>query len=216
MSPLQTIAADQLPPQPWRNGGGQTRELLVWPDVAHWQLRISRADIAANGPFSAYPGVQRWFAVLSGKGLVLHMPTPDGHTRDHHLCPGHMPLHFDGALAPGCTLEDGPSQDLNLMARGGQACMLLAEADQAWSPSYAMAGLYTSGSGVWSDGQQSVELPAHTLLWQTASAHGASPASVPLPSAACPPAASPVIWHFSPHAADLPAFWLGYTPEARA
>ena len=30
MSPI-VIEAEQVPAQAWRNGGGQTRELLVWP-----------------------------------------------------------------------------------------------------------------------------------------------------------------------------------------
>ncbi|NVO07869.1 MAG: HutD family protein, partial [Rhodoferax sp.] len=65
------IQAEQVAPQAWRNGGGQTRELLTWPDATDWHLRISRADIEADGPFSAFAGVQRWFVVLSGKGVVL-------------------------------------------------------------------------------------------------------------------------------------------------
>jgi environmental stress-induced protein Ves len=188
------IAADQVPPQPWRNGGGQTRELLAWPTPADWQLRISRADIEASGPFSAFAGVQRWFVVLSGNGLVLRMPTPDAHTLDHHLLPGHQPLHFDGALAPFCQLEDGPTQDLNLMCRGGQAGMVAVEPDEAWLPEHPLCGLYTAQPGTWSDGRQTLRLAAHTLLW--------------LPQGA----ASAL--HFQPEGAALPlAWWLGFTPE---
>jgi environmental stress-induced protein Ves len=73
MSPV-AIQADQVAAQAWRNGGGQTRELLAWPNASDWKLRISRADIASDGPFSAFAGVQRWFVVISGKGVVLHMP----------------------------------------------------------------------------------------------------------------------------------------------
>jgi environmental stress-induced protein Ves len=165
MSIPQIIQADQVTAQAWRNGGGQTRELLAWPDAANWRLRISRADIASNGPFSAFAGVQRWFVVLSGNGVVLHMPTADGHTSDHTLLPGHTPLHFDGGLAPGCSLVDGATQDLNLMARGGQACMQAVDADQPWSADFALRGLYTACNGVWSNGLQAVALTAHSLLW---------------------------------------------------
>ncbi len=194
MSTVELIQADTVLPQAWRNGGGQTRELLLWP-TADWQLRISRADIEADGPFSAFAGVQRWFAVLSGKGVVLHLPTPDGHTRDHHLLPGHTPLHFDGGLAPGCSLLAGATQDLNLMARGGQACMLPVAAGEPWHSSYRMCGLYTVQTGTWSDGLQSLPLPAHTLLW---CAQGAATAQ-----------------RFTPNKAELlQAFWLGYTPDA--
>ncbi len=42
MSPM-VISAASVAPQAWRNGGGQTRELLTWPAQGPWQLRIGRA-----------------------------------------------------------------------------------------------------------------------------------------------------------------------------
>jgi len=195
MTPFLTVQAENVAAQPWRNGGGQTRELLAWPTAADWQLRISRADISADGPFSAFAGVQRWFVVLSGQGVLLRMPTPDGHTLDHHLSPGHAPLHFDGALAPYCQLENGPTLDLNLMVRGGQANMLAVDAAQAWQPTHRMCGLYTAEPGLWSDGQQTVALAAHSLLWL---GQGSARAL-----------------RFSPAAGTAPlAWWLGFTPQA--
>jgi environmental stress-induced protein Ves len=194
MNTIQIIQADEQPPQPWRNGGGQTRELLVWPTPTNWQLRISRADIAASGPFSAFAGVQRWFVVLSGNGVVLHMPTGNGHALDHHLLPGHAPLRFDGGLAPGCTLLAGPTQDLNLMARGGEACVEPWDADRAWSCQFAMGGIYTLVAGTWSQGVQSRTVPANSLLWQ----HQADPEPM----------------HFSPeHPVAARGWWLGFSPE---
>jgi environmental stress-induced protein Ves len=41
---------------PWKNGGGVTRELLAWPGGGDWQVRISVAEIEADGPFSSFPG----------------------------------------------------------------------------------------------------------------------------------------------------------------
>jgi environmental stress-induced protein Ves len=61
------------PAQTWRNGGGSTRELLAWPEAGAWQLRISVAEITRDGPFSAFAGVQRWFAVLRGDGVRLRL-----------------------------------------------------------------------------------------------------------------------------------------------
>jgi environmental stress-induced protein Ves len=196
MNPL-CIQADQVPPQAWRNCGGRTRELLVWPTPADWQLRISRADIAADGPFSAFAGVQRWFVVLSGNGVVLHLPTADGRTLDHTLLPGHAPLHFDGGLAPGCGLLDGATQDLNLMARGGSACMEAIVANHPWSADFAMRGLYTASSGTWSDGLQAMPLAAHSLLW--------------IANASSVPSAD---FRFAAHDTEpTRAWWLGFTPD---
>lgn len=210
MNPI-CIQADQVAPQPWRNGGGQTHELLVWPSAEDWQLRISRADIDASGPFSPFAGVQRWFVVLSGNGVVLHMPTQDRHTLDHTLLPGHAPLHFDGSLAPGCTLINGPTQDLNLMARGGTACVLPVQSGVEWASHHAMCGLYTSVQGLWRCGTLVQALPAQTLLWMEqapAQAMHWNPGPTARPAPAHP--ASP---HLSYAPLSTHAWWLGYTPE---
>uniref|UniRef100_UPI00286A38B8 HutD/Ves family protein n=1 Tax=Roseateles sp. TaxID=1971397 RepID=UPI00286A38B8 len=121
------IDADSVAPQAWRNGGGQTRELLAWPAGAEWKLRISRADIESDGAFSAFPQVERWFAVLRGAGVVLAFA--DG---DRELKAGDPPLRFDGGTAPGCRLLDGPTQDLNLMARNGVGVMRRVDAGRGW------------------------------------------------------------------------------------
>ncbi len=98
----------------WRNGGGRTRELLAWPNASDWQVRVSIAEIEADGPFSPYPGIDRWFAVLSGAGVVLALPQGE-----HTLRAGGAALAFAGEAAPACRLIDGPTQDLNLMLRRG-------------------------------------------------------------------------------------------------
>lgn len=198
------IEADATPPQPWKNGGGQTRELLAWPSPADWVLRISRADIAADGPFSAFAGVQRWMVVLQGTGIRLHF---DDGTRQ--LTPGDAPLHFDGALAPGCSLMQGPTQDLNFMLRASQGCMLPVDAGRHWTPQHRIAALYTREAGTWHGGKQTVRLPAHSLLW----------CELPPPGTEHAPA----VWRFEPEHADHPAapgepgapsaWWMGCTPD---
>lgn len=184
------IHADDMPPQPWRNGGGQTRELLAWPAGADWQVRISRADIEADGPFSAFPDVQRWFVVLQGAGVALHFA--DGQKLLH---PGDAPFEFDGAAAPLCKLLDGPTQDLNLMVRKGQGRMQAVTAGKSWTTAHAAQGLYTSVAGVWSNGAQSLALAAHTLLWN----HGDNSA----------------LWTFTPetHTRQPQAWWIAFTPD---
>jgi uncharacterized protein len=129
---MKLIAADSIGATPWRNGGGQTRELFTDAEAhtlgSAWRVRISLADIARDGPFSAFPGVQRHFAVVQGTGVVL---TLDG--VPHTLTPDSGPLAFSGELAPGCQLLDGPTRDLNLMLQGGAAGALLrVTPDQPW------------------------------------------------------------------------------------
>jgi environmental stress-induced protein Ves len=80
---------DRVAPTPWRNGGGVTRELVVFPVHENWHWRISVAEVTQDGPFSRYEGVQRWFAVLSGGGSAAWM------ARRTNCC-RREPLRFDG------------------------------------------------------------------------------------------------------------------------
>lgn len=153
--------------QAWRNGGGTTRELLAQPAGGDWHWRISVAEVTAHGPFSAYPGVQRWFAVLRGEGVVLSL---DGDTVPLH--PGDAPLAFDGASAPRCALLQGPTQDLNLMLRDhdGRALaggMFRAHPGQHWHACAAQGGVYSLAAGVLFDDDSGLHwpVPADTLVW---------------------------------------------------
>jgi len=157
---MELIRVLDVAPQPWRNGGGSTRELLAWPPGDDWQLRISVADIETDGPFSAYPGVERWFTVLQGAGVEL---TLDGAPQRLHR--GDAPLQFAGQAVVGCRLLDGATRDLNLMLRHASGAMQTATDGQAWSPADAQCGLFTAVAGVCQAGQQQVELPPYALLW---------------------------------------------------
>ena len=106
---LHTICLNDVVPQPWKNGGGKTRELLTWPQADGWALRLSVADIVQNGPFSEFKDIRRWIAVLEGKGMHLGKPF------DQRVVPDMQPFTFDGQYAAPCELIDGPTRDLNLM-----------------------------------------------------------------------------------------------------
>lgn len=164
------IAADAMPAQPWRNGGGVTRELHAWPAGADWRLRLSLADIARDGPFSAFPGVQRHFAVIEGGGVALQFA--DG---ERLLRAGDAPLGFDGRLAPGCRLLAGPTRDLNLMLRGLAGEMRLATADDrddggGWRALFSAAGgeLQAASGERWQLPPRGllIDLPPGPLSWQ--------------------------------------------------
>ena len=149
-----------VPPQRWRNGGGSTRELLAFPAGDSWHVRISVADIEADGPFSAFPGVQRWFTVLQGAGVELDI---DGQVQ--RLQRGDPPLCFDGAARVDCRLVDGPTRDLNFMLRAADGRLEAAVDGQAWTPAAAHCGLFSAVAGVCkSDAKQHAVAP-YTLLW---------------------------------------------------
>lgn len=114
------------------------------PAGATWRLRISLADIDADGPFSAFAGVQRWFTVVQGAGVRLRWP---GRSLD--LDSASAPLHFDGADAPDCALLDGSTRDLNLMLRGLSGGLVRAQADEPWSPpAGAWCACFSTGAGL--------------------------------------------------------------------
>lgn len=187
-STLKQLRVADTAPQAWRNGGGSTRELLAWPAGADWRVRISVAGIAADGPFSAFDGVERWFAVLSGAGVVLGLPGGE-----RRLTPTSAPLRFDGSAAPGCRLIDGATSDLNLMLRAGTRGVLKrAPSDAPWVEDWRWRAAFVADSARLeaADGLR-VELEAGTLL-------------APLPPGPCRLVAS---------SAAAPMFWIGVDAE---
>lgn len=172
---IHTMSLQDVAAQPWRNGGGVTQELLAWPAAesasagsadsaaSAWQLRISVARIDRDGPFSAYPGVERWFAVLDGEGVVLRFAN-----RRLMLGAGSEPVRFEGTAAPDCGLLDGPTQDLNLMVRSdaGRGAMLLARSGEEWVSTARLRAVFTlDAATLHIDDGAAALLPAGTLAW---------------------------------------------------
>ncbi|MCZ8375682.1 MAG: HutD family protein [Beijerinckiaceae bacterium] len=102
---------------PWKNGGGETIEILAYPDgadLASFDWRISMARVASDGPFSRFDGIDRTLSVLEGGRLVLDFGT--GRTV---LDPLAAPFPFAGDAAVSGAVPDGPILDLNVMTRRG-------------------------------------------------------------------------------------------------
>ena len=100
---------------PWKNGGGTTLELAVEPPGASlesgFRWRLSSAEVAVSGPFSAFPGLERWLLLLEGEGFDLDFG-PRGRVR---LTEPLAPLRFSGDWPATAALVDGPCTDFNLM-----------------------------------------------------------------------------------------------------
>lgn len=101
--------------QPWKNGGGVTRELWREPPDGEFTVRLSIADVAAAGPFSQFPGVDRVITLLEGAGFALRGPAGA-----HRVTEVGAPLAFRGEDAWDCTLLEGPVRDFNVMVRRGR------------------------------------------------------------------------------------------------
>jgi environmental stress-induced protein Ves len=168
LAPPRVVALGDVAWQRWRNGRGRTRELLAWPDANAWRVRVSVAEIVEAAPFSAFAGVERWFAVIEGAGVVLRVAQTS-----HRMAPGAAPIRFDGGEPAQAAPIDGPTRDLNLMVRGGCGTMLQANPDEGWTPAASQAGFYATAPVRWlaelGSGRGRVnldgQLPAHALLW---------------------------------------------------
>lgn len=104
---------------PWKNGGGETREILVSPpgaglDALDW--RISLATIASDGPFSAFQGIERTLCVIRGAGIRLQV----ANAAPELLLQSSPPYTFAGEAAASSTLVAGATVDLNVMSRRGR------------------------------------------------------------------------------------------------
>ncbi|MFI6144917.1 HutD family protein [Streptomyces sp. NPDC051109] len=99
----------------WKNGGGVTREIAAWPEgagLADFGWRISLAEVAADGPFSGFPGVDRTLTLAEGAGMDL---TVAGARRT--VDERYAPQDFPGDAPTDCRLLDGPVVNFNVMYR---------------------------------------------------------------------------------------------------
>jgi environmental stress-induced protein Ves len=122
MSGVTVLRAEHHVPMPWANGGGTTYEVMTSPVGARlddFDWRVSLAEIATDGPFSPFPGVDRLIAVVEGAGVQLVV--------DGRVVPlGPLdPFAFDGAAHTSCRLIGGPTKDLNVMTRRGRCSATL-------------------------------------------------------------------------------------------
>lgn len=166
---LRTFRLTDVPAQPWKNGGGRTREIASWPPGAgldDFLWRISVARIETSGPFSAFAGVDRVITLLDGPGVVLRGGFPEG---EHALAEPLAPFAFPGDAAVDCEMRGAASEDLNVMSRRGRVrarvsvlhgpaglppagCGMLLAAHGAWLAQPAMdraALVLEPWTGVW-------------------------------------------------------------------
>jgi environmental stress-induced protein Ves len=112
VTPIVTLLGpDAWRTQRWANGAGTTHEIARWGGPA-FDARLSVAELDAPGPFSHFPGYDRWLAAGGPVTLVL----PDGR---HRLTRGEA-LAFAGEVDV-CGEPADPTWDLNVMVRRGIA-----------------------------------------------------------------------------------------------
>lgn len=112
---IQVLRAGDRVASPWKNGGGTTTEVIKSPsdaDLNNFDWRVSIAQIASSGPFSAFRGIDRHLALLEGC-LSLKIAGRDA----IELTAGSSPIGFPGDAATEAELIGDKAVDLNVMVR---------------------------------------------------------------------------------------------------
>jgi uncharacterized protein len=126
--------------QPWKNGRGTTTELWRLERDGHLLVRLSRAAVVEDGPFSVFPGIERSLTVLSGPGFRL-----SGGGLDFR-CDPLVPVAFPGNLALTATGTEGmQSEDFNVMTASAMDRPEVMLARNGALPGGGMLALYALG-----------------------------------------------------------------------
>lgn len=168
MSWLQVLRTSDYKMVPWKNGGGVTQDVLLLPEGAghdDFDVRLSLAPIASEGPFSSFPGIDRHITRLSEARVILEFR---GETRELKRM---EPLYFDSVQQPRSVLPDGAALVLNIMTRRGRWNAQVMPATGVNDPLLAAPDggmvILHAVSGVWEVGhEQGVALvhPGETLV----------------------------------------------------
>ncbi|RJF99353.1 HutD family protein [Noviherbaspirillum saxi] len=113
---MQKFTPEQFVTMPWKNGGGSSTQIAVYPPGANhsgFEWRISTARVESAGPFSLFAGFDRSLAIVEGNGIALaidslHATILSADTR---------PFAFRGEQQVHASLLDGPVVDLNIFTR---------------------------------------------------------------------------------------------------
>ncbi|MFO1302697.1 MAG: HutD family protein [Burkholderiales bacterium] len=163
---MKLVAPSEYRAMPWKNGGGTTWEVALHPrgaDLNGFGWRVSIAEVASDGPFSTFPGIDRTLVVLAGDGMRL-------------TGVGDAPVDlrpFDAIAFPGearveSALLDGPTRDFNVMVRRGawRADVRVMRDSAAAMPAATTYVVHAaSGASICAVDAARVEVPeGHTLV----------------------------------------------------
>ncbi|WP_407051788.1 HutD family protein [Methyloraptor flagellatus] len=160
MTGVRLLRATDRAPKPWKNGGGVTTDVLVRPEGAgldDFEARISIAEVAASGPFSVFPGIDRSTAILAGAGMDLMV----GDAAPARLAPGGAPHRYPGDVPTSATLVAGPITDLNVMTRRGVVAHEMRRI--ALAPGSVAPFDLADAAMLWQSGDGVIETPGGTV-----------------------------------------------------
>jgi hypothetical protein len=159
---------------PWKNGGGSTAEIAIWPQDAVFEeaaflWRLSLAEVIRDGPFSRLPGYDRHIMVVAGDGMRLVCA---GH-EDIMLAADSGPQRFSGDWEVNGMLKGGPVRDFNLMVRRAAAASSMRvqevsgrtrlDAGDGFLAAYMLDGELTGGGHLAGVGDTLILAPGESL-----------------------------------------------------
>lgn len=167
MSQLHRFSFDTLPLSRWRNGGGETREIVSWPPgAADFSWRVSIATIAQDGPFSVFAGIDRSITLLNGAGVHLLSEHLFAEQRvDHALIHPGEPFAFSGDVALSARRIDGATTDFNIMTRRDVCRAAVTAHGDSFIASGPLGGVLYVMSGVWKVGSGAVLNAGEGVYW---------------------------------------------------
>jgi environmental stress-induced protein Ves len=170
---MKILRASGYKRMPWKNGGGETVEIAVFPAGASlddFGWRVSMATVASDGPFSSFPQVDRTLSILSGAGMTLRIGGAEPTTLDLASTP-----HPFAADAPtSATLVNGAITDLNVMTRRGRYSHMVSRRAAPFSlpASGALTLVLSTGElSVTSDAEKAKLDPLDCLVLEAGSAN---------------------------------------------
>ncbi|WP_328946733.1 HutD family protein [Streptomyces sp. NBC_00250] len=159
---MRHFDVETLTPGRWRNGGGATREIASWSTgTEEFGWRASVADIDRDGPFSAFPGVDRTLTLLAGNGVRLTCPE----VFERLLSRAGEPFAFSGDLALAAELPSGPCRVLNIMVRRGRWTARVERVAARVVPPVGHAGVFYVLRGRWQTGENGRVLASGQGVW---------------------------------------------------
>ncbi|GBU12897.1 cold-shock protein [Enterobacterales bacterium] len=162
MTGLSRFSFGSLPVSTWRNGGGETREIISWPlGLPHFDWRVSIATIATDGPFSRFEDIDRSITLLSGAGVLLSAEGGIEHSLDRPA----EPFAFAGETAIQAHLINGITTDFNVMTRRGQVSARVLPQHGVFTANLQRAGMLYVLQGQWQAGEALLLSASEGVYW---------------------------------------------------
>lgn len=117
---FQKLSLHDVIPSPWKNGGGITYQLAIFPTnstLDNFIWRVSIASINSNGPFSIFSNIDRVLLLLQGAGVELYSTTkPENPKLLHTMNKLLDPYYFKGEESIASVLMNNQQcMDFNVM-----------------------------------------------------------------------------------------------------